>query len=311
MYVPAHEVGTIGAIYNVYGGGNAAEVIGTPHVNVGTMVGEPITLVSKSIEDVEGKTSADADWIPTYEMATVEGVDIRGNVFGGGNAAEVTGDTKVVIGKNNNVKTYSFTSYSAETGGTVWSSGLAQTTGVTKNNLAEVEILSNGKYPKFIGQKFYVSPTATADGTTRTELKNESGASLTTPLYVTIRPFAKKTYSFTSYGAATGGTKYSEGTAAPTGNFKVFSDGKDYMQIEVLTNPTFTEWEGRTYYVPADANTNGTSRYQLRKTNGDLEDVWVTISLPVANTGSGSSGSSNGGSGARTDASDDSNGGGN
>jgi len=300
----------IGAIYNVYGGGNAANVIGTPHVNVGTMVGEPIYLMSKPIEDVEGKTSADADWIPTYEMATVEGVDIRGNVFGGGNAAEVTGDTKVVIGKNNNVKTYSFTSYSAETDGTVWSSGLAQTTGVTKNDLAEVEILSNGKYPEFIGQKFYVSPTATADGTTRTELKNESGSSLTTPLYVAIRPFEKKTYNFTSYGAATNGTQYSTGTAAPTGNFKVFSDGKDYMQIEVLTNPEFTEWEGRTYYVPADAKTDGT-RYQLRKTNGDLENVWVTISLPVANTGSGSSGSGNGGSGARTDASDDSNGGGN
>ncbi len=300
----------IGAIYNVYGGGNAANVIGTPHVNVGTMVGEPIYLMSKPIEDVEGKTSADADWIPTYEMATVEGVDIRGNVFGGGNAAEVTGDTKVVIGKNNNVKTYSFTSYSAETGGTVWSSGLAQTTGVTKNNLAEVEILSNGKYREFVGQKFYVDPTATANGTARTELKNESGASLTTPLYVAIRPFEKKTYNFTSYGAATNGTQYSTGTAAPTGNFKVFSDGKDYMQIEVLTNPEFTEWEGRTYYVPADAKTDGT-RYQLRKTNGDLENVWVTISLPVANTGSGSSGSGNGGSGARTDASDDSNGGGN
>lgn len=29
----------------------------------------------------------------------VEGADIRGNVYGGGNNAEVTGDTHVVIGK--------------------------------------------------------------------------------------------------------------------------------------------------------------------------------------------------------------------
>jgi hypothetical protein len=29
----------------------------------------------------------------------VEGVDIRGNVFGGGNKAKVTGNTNVVVGK--------------------------------------------------------------------------------------------------------------------------------------------------------------------------------------------------------------------
>ena len=35
-----------------------------------------------------------------YWKKTVKGADIRGNVYGGGNAAEVTGDTNVVIGKS-------------------------------------------------------------------------------------------------------------------------------------------------------------------------------------------------------------------
>jgi hypothetical protein len=34
-----------------------------------------------------------------YEKKDVIGADIRGNVYGGGNAAEVTGNTNVTIGK--------------------------------------------------------------------------------------------------------------------------------------------------------------------------------------------------------------------
>ena len=275
VYVPEHEENTIGAIYNVFGGGNAAEVIGTPHVNIGTLTGEVISLVSKPIEDSEGKTPSQDGWTPSYEIRTVEGVDIRGNVFGGGNEAAVTGDTKVVIGKNDAVKTYSFTSFDAASGGNVWSSGLAQTTGETKNGLAEVVILTNGKYGDFVGQKYYVSPNATANGTARTELMDASGNG--TSLYVAIKPFEqKKTYSFTSWSASTGGTEYSSGTAAPTGNFKIFNN-KEYMQIEVLTNGE-ASWVGRTFYVPVNAATDGNTRTQLRKATGDPEAVWVSIS---------------------------------
>lgn len=64
--LPVHETGKIGAIGNVFGGGNAAEVIGNTNVNIGT----------------EASKSA----------------DIRGNVYGGGNQADVTGQTNVVIG---------------------------------------------------------------------------------------------------------------------------------------------------------------------------------------------------------------------
>ena len=273
VYVPEHEENTIGAIYNVFGGGNAAEVIGTPHVNIGTLTGEVISLVSKPIEDSEGKTPSQDGWTPSYEIRTVEGVDIRGNVFGGGNEAAVTGDTKVVIGKNDAVKTYSFTSFDAASGGNVWSSGLAQTTGETKNGLAEVVILTNGKYGDFVGQKYYVSPNATANGTARTELMDASGNG--TSLYVAIKPFEqKKTYSFTSWSASTGGTEYSSGTAAPTGNFKIFNN-KEYMQIEVLTNGE-ASWVGRTFYVPVTLGT-GETRYRLHNAEGNAENVWVTI----------------------------------
>ena len=270
VYVPEHEENTIGAIYNVFGGGNEAEVKGTPHVNIGTLTGEVITLASKSIEDSEGRTPSQTGWIPSYQLATVEGVDIRGNVYGGGNEAMVTGNTDVVIGKNNDVKTYRFTSYSQS--GDAWSSGLAQTTGVIKNNRAEVVILTNGKYGEYVGRKYYVAPNAPTGGSERTVLYDENGTA--TSLYVSISPFEQKTYNFESYSASSGGTQYSTGTAAATGNFKTFN-GTDYMQIQVLTNPGELSWVGRTFYVPVNANTSG--RIQLLKADGTTEAVWVSI----------------------------------
>lgn len=66
--LPSHEAGKIGAIGTVFGGGNAAKVIGDTNVNIGT-----------------------AD--------DIIGVDIRGNIYGGGNQADVTGKTNVTIGK--------------------------------------------------------------------------------------------------------------------------------------------------------------------------------------------------------------------
>ena len=80
--LPTHENDKIGAINNVYGGGNAARVDGDTYVNVGTQTGETVTLVSKDGENVK-----------------ILGADIRGNVYGGGNQADVTGDTHVQIGK--------------------------------------------------------------------------------------------------------------------------------------------------------------------------------------------------------------------
>ena len=87
--LPAHTKGKIGVIGDVFGGGNAAEVKGNTTVNVGTL--SENTFVSIADDDSTPNTDE--------SKSTVVGVDIRGNVYGGGNNAEVTGDTHVTIGK--------------------------------------------------------------------------------------------------------------------------------------------------------------------------------------------------------------------
>jgi len=80
--LPTHASGKIGAIGTVFGGGNAAPVIGNTNVNIGTQ--ESVTYVS-------GDKSTNP----------VVGVDIREDVFGGGlgSTATVSGNTNVVVGK--------------------------------------------------------------------------------------------------------------------------------------------------------------------------------------------------------------------
>ena len=80
-----HEAGKMGVISTVFGGGNAAKVIGDTHVNIGTTAEEPF----ESLRQADGSVPKKA----------VAGADIRGNVYGGGNNAEVTGKTDVVIGQ--------------------------------------------------------------------------------------------------------------------------------------------------------------------------------------------------------------------
>ena len=115
--IPSHAKGKMGAINNVFGGGNAAKVVGDTHVNIATLsevyvvkqvaVGDDVTgYYTRSgagttespfiYMDAEGTA---ADGTTYYEKQDVQGVDIRGDVYGGGNNAEVTGDAKVKIGK--------------------------------------------------------------------------------------------------------------------------------------------------------------------------------------------------------------------
>ncbi|MBR6202596.1 MAG: hypothetical protein IKQ62_06300, partial [Bacteroidaceae bacterium] len=113
VILPSHEKGKMGSIYSVFGGGNAAKVMGDTYVNIGTAVGDdiymeipvkvgatlPANCYTKSEDKytlVSGKAS---DGVTYYKKYTVLGVDIRDNVYGGGNNAEVTGDTHVTIGK--------------------------------------------------------------------------------------------------------------------------------------------------------------------------------------------------------------------
>jgi len=109
--IPSHAKGKIGAINNVFGGGNAAKVIGNTTVNIGKLsdvyIVKNITTGSSvsgyytrdsqgEYHEASGTASADVTY---YEKKPVIGADIRGNVYGGGNKAEVTGDTNVNIGR--------------------------------------------------------------------------------------------------------------------------------------------------------------------------------------------------------------------
>ena len=85
---PRAADGKMGVIGTVFGGGNAAKVIGDTHVNIGTTKTETF----ESIEDDPATTENE-------KVKTVVGADIRGNVYGGGNNAAVEGKTNVVIGE--------------------------------------------------------------------------------------------------------------------------------------------------------------------------------------------------------------------
>ncbi len=117
--IPSHAKGKMGAISNVFGGGNAAKVIGNTNVNIATLdevyvvkqvtVGETVsglytrsgagTTASPFVYTATASTDVAVDGTTYYEKLDVLGVDIRGNVYGGGNNAEVTGNGNVVIGK--------------------------------------------------------------------------------------------------------------------------------------------------------------------------------------------------------------------
>ena len=122
--IPSHAKGKIGAINNVFGGGNAAKVIGNTAVNIAII--EEVYVVKEVAAGASvigyytrsGKgTTADpfvytalttgtaVDGTTYYEKKDVMGVDIRGNVYGGGNNAEVTGNTNVTIGKQETTTT--------------------------------------------------------------------------------------------------------------------------------------------------------------------------------------------------------------
>lgn len=127
VVIPPHKVGSIGAIQNVFGGGNAAAVVGSTRVNVGTTSKEYVTVpdndivvgttdvstwytrtgegtsVSPFVYTVVGTSGSGAgkaeEGVTYYKECAVKGADIKGNVYGGGNQAKVSGSTNVVIGK--------------------------------------------------------------------------------------------------------------------------------------------------------------------------------------------------------------------
>ena len=113
VFYPKHTTGKIGGVNNVYGGGNAAMVQGNTTVNIGTNV--EVYMADNSVNtgdnlgndhytlDTDGEYKAATgnaiDGTTYYKKYTVKGASITGNVYGGGNAAKVTGRTNVNIGK--------------------------------------------------------------------------------------------------------------------------------------------------------------------------------------------------------------------
>jgi len=86
--VHAEKIGNkIGTVGTIFGGGNAAAVVGNTNVNIGTVAGK-----GADIQAIDVTIPAS---ITGGEDETYHG---DGNVFGGGNDAEVTGKTNVVIG---------------------------------------------------------------------------------------------------------------------------------------------------------------------------------------------------------------------
>lgn len=116
--IPSHDKGKMGAIHTVFGGGNAAKVMGNTTVNIATL--SDVYIVKQVTADAAlpegcytrsgaGTTASPYVYTPAsgtasanetyYEKQNVLGADIRDNVYGGGNNAEVTGNTSVNIGK--------------------------------------------------------------------------------------------------------------------------------------------------------------------------------------------------------------------
>ena len=110
-----------GVIETVYGGGNAADVIGTPTIRIGDKMGSTVTLKSMQslqnatsdtydirsgirIEKVDGNsikytaTNNSTNTITVGVSQIVKGATISGNVYGGGNQANVTGNTNIQVG---------------------------------------------------------------------------------------------------------------------------------------------------------------------------------------------------------------------
>ena len=101
VWQPEHKSGDIGTIGNVFGGGNAAPVHGNTNVYIGTKNSVVFETPKKKTVTTNGSTS-EVDTTDEDRTHIVKGANITGNVYGGGNAADVTGDTNVVIGKEKN-----------------------------------------------------------------------------------------------------------------------------------------------------------------------------------------------------------------
>ena len=100
----------VGVIGTVFGGGNEAIVKGQTTINIGTEQTVTVKNVSKAVYNAikntvtgianPGFAQNDGDAVTKDLTIQVEGANITGNVYGGGNNANVTGGTNIQVGKN-------------------------------------------------------------------------------------------------------------------------------------------------------------------------------------------------------------------
>lgn len=116
-----------GEVGTVYGGGNAADVIGNPTIKIGDKMGSTVDLksmqslynttsdefdiksgikiekatdnsITYTAVDADNHTISGTDPLTVGVSQTVKGATITGNVYGGGNQANVTGSTNIQVG---------------------------------------------------------------------------------------------------------------------------------------------------------------------------------------------------------------------
>ena len=80
--------------------------------------------------------------------------------------------------------TYNFTSYADAEKQEEYATGTAETTGVESNGYSQIEVLTNS-VDGFVGNKYYITSDANADGSTAYELYSDAGTT-GTGIYVTI-----------------------------------------------------------------------------------------------------------------------------
>ena len=188
---PAHEVGKIGAIGNVFGGGNLANVIGNTAINIGTETEIELTSVENdpATEDVDEKHPA------------VLGANITGNVYGGGNAADIIGDTKITIGT---VDLTGEGKFGTRIGGDVFGGGFGPTTKVIGDVEVNIGSVTTGETTVYTGYATISGNVygGSAKGTVNAYLAGEPG---------TLTASVGKTTEVNMYGGTIGGSIYGGG----------------------------------------------------------------------------------------------------
>ena len=94
------------SIGNIYGGGYQADVIGDPHINVnmekGKVIAKYANATSEASKYTEGEHTEDGKTYNVVEHETdkdaILAIGTIGNIFGGGNEANIDGNTSVEIG---------------------------------------------------------------------------------------------------------------------------------------------------------------------------------------------------------------------